>query len=509
MNSIANGGGGERYSVLRADHRRRIQAIGAAISRRDWPAVEQSHAEIRDAFDRPDIYDPAAPTAKGGTTWRPMNTAPRDGKTQIVAKHKPNEHTPDGWIATITIDPDDGEYRWGGLDTIKHYNGDALMHGFHGVWTGWLYPQEVASPPPPAGAAASLDTWELAEERKRADLFVAKLNEAEGYATRLAQSLSDKHFLNPDWRPLPDLYGVLTQIDNMTTGLVRKVDPPAGAAGGGSGDLAELSVKATPGMARALMDTFKLRVGPEDSTFQNEFTTVAVCSTCDRAHANLIFLAGLWNAYRSGRLIEVPITNFADHVMAKLKASVPTPDLGAHGEPVARDDPKEPGYWKHQQADYLCQRDTESDEDWIDRLRRHFAPAAPRTGSGVSVEEIEKLCDRLDRLNTISEPQACADVMDEARLMILTLFAQAPGDGGETQGVGAPFATGARVRKTKGSSWQGRVCGFYSTDLTPYGVCVESEREPGSVQIYPASALEPTPPSGVETIRQDNTSGGK
>lgn len=52
------------------------------------------------------------------------------------------------------------------------------------------------------------------------------------------------------------------------------------------------------------------------------------------------------------------------------------------------------------------------------------------------------------------------------------------------------FTIGDRVRKTKGSSWQGRVVGFYSTDLTPIGYCVESEREPGSVQIYPEAALE-------------------
>jgi hypothetical protein len=54
---------------------------------------------------------------------------------------------------------------------------------------------------------------------------------------------------------------------------------------------------------------------------------------------------------------------------------------------------------------------------------------------------------------------------------------------------------GDRLRKKSGSSWQGRVVGFYSTDLTPVGYCVESEREPGSVQIYAETALElvPTP----------------
>jgi len=49
---------------------------------------------------------------------------------------------------------------------------------------------------------------------------------------------------------------------------------------------------------------------------------------------------------------------------------------------------------------------------------------------------------------------------------------------------------GTRVRKKSGSSWQGRVVGYYSTYLTRVGYCVESEREPGSVQIYPAAALE-------------------
>ena len=55
------------------------------------------------------------------------------------------------------------------------------------------------------------------------------------------------------------------------------------------------------------------------------------------------------------------------------------------------------------------------------------------------------------------------------------------------------FSLGKRVRKVKGSSWHGRVVGVYSTELTPVGYAVESEREPGSVQIYPESALEEMP----------------
>ncbi len=52
------------------------------------------------------------------------------------------------------------------------------------------------------------------------------------------------------------------------------------------------------------------------------------------------------------------------------------------------------------------------------------------------------------------------------------------------------FNRGDRVRKRSGSAWQGRVVGEYSTALTPGGYAVESDAHPGSVQIYPASALE-------------------
>lgn len=52
------------------------------------------------------------------------------------------------------------------------------------------------------------------------------------------------------------------------------------------------------------------------------------------------------------------------------------------------------------------------------------------------------------------------------------------------------YPLGTRVRKKRGGSWQGRVCGHYQTELTPDGVCVESEREPGSVQLYPVTAME-------------------
>lgn len=54
----------------------------------------------------------------------------------------------------------------------------------------------------------------------------------------------------------------------------------------------------------------------------------------------------------------------------------------------------------------------------------------------------------------------------------------------------AKFKVGSLVTKVKGSQWTGRVVGTYSTTLTPEGYAVESSTERGSVQIYPAAALE-------------------
>ena len=62
-----------------------------------------------------------------------------------------------------------------------------------------------------------------------------------------------------------------------------------------------------------------------------------------------------------------------------------------------------------------------------------------------------------------------------------------------TEYISAPafiWPIGTRVTKRKGSSWTGRVVGFYSTELTREGYAIESENEPGSVQIYPIAALD-------------------
>lgn len=55
----------------------------------------------------------------------------------------------------------------------------------------------------------------------------------------------------------------------------------------------------------------------------------------------------------------------------------------------------------------------------------------------------------------------------------------------------AKFRLGDWVKKRSGGRWRGKVVGWYQTSLTPEGYAVESAFEPGSVQIYPVTALEP------------------
>lgn len=52
------------------------------------------------------------------------------------------------------------------------------------------------------------------------------------------------------------------------------------------------------------------------------------------------------------------------------------------------------------------------------------------------------------------------------------------------------FQIGDKVWKVKGAEWSGKIVGWYSTELTPEGYAVESGTHKGSVQIYPAAALE-------------------
>lgn len=54
---------------------------------------------------------------------------------------------------------------------------------------------------------------------------------------------------------------------------------------------------------------------------------------------------------------------------------------------------------------------------------------------------------------------------------------------------GAKWGMGDLVAKKRGSKWRGKVVGFYTTDVTRIGYCVESFFEVGSVQVWPEDAL--------------------
>ena len=68
-----------------------------------------------------------------------------------------------------------------------------------------------------------------------------------------------------------------------------------------------------------------------------------------------------------------------------------------------------------------------------------------------------------------------------------------PPEGGPLIGRRPAFKRGDLVRKRSGAQWQGHIVGEYSTALTPEGYAVESDAHVGSVQIYPAAALERVP----------------
>ncbi len=73
---------------------------------------------------------------------------------------------------------------------------------------------------------SELDEATIKELRRLGDLKKA-IAETQKYATRLAEALHKKHYVQtaPDWKPLPDLYGLLTQIDNMTADLALPAQP--------------------------------------------------------------------------------------------------------------------------------------------------------------------------------------------------------------------------------------------------------------------------------------------
>ena len=70
----------------------------------------------------------------------------------------------------------------------------------------------------------TLYEWDKAMAALRAALAQQAEPDAYGYASRVAVSIWQWNYKDtaPNWKPLDDLMGVLTQIDNMTSGLTRR-----------------------------------------------------------------------------------------------------------------------------------------------------------------------------------------------------------------------------------------------------------------------------------------------
>lgn len=103
------------------------------------------------------------------------------------------------------------------------------------------------------------------------------------------------------------------------------------------------------------------------------------------------------------------------------------------------------------------------------------------------------MSDILDRLRKVAHLKSVhghyqdANLLELAAVEIESLRALLAG---ASMQPGAIWPLGAKVRKKRGSSWRGTVCGYYSTPHTPVGYCVDSAFEPGSVQVWPEVALE-------------------
>ena len=120
-----------------------------------------------------------------------------------------------------------------------------------------------------------------------------------------------------------------------------------------------------------------------------------------------------------------------------------------------------------------------------DHLARKTAPQPWQSGLVEALEEIaagEKTVWRDDHFEVENDMAIDYPGIAKAALDAYRAALSAPGAG--------KFRMGDRVKKTSGSEWVGHVCGTYSTALTPEGYAVESEAHAGSVQIYPAKALE-------------------
>lgn len=143
------------------------------------------------------------------------------------------------------------------------------------------------------------------------------------------------------------------------------------------------------------------------------------------------------------------------------------------------------------EGEISCLRGAMAADD--ERLRM----AAARVGIHAGCDAPEMMADEIERLRSdTGYVTGFNDGYEHAKKTSLMIMEE-----------NSAFAIGDLVRKKSGSWWEGRVVGFYSTEQTPDGVCVQLDKPMGPVQIYPSSALElvdqgGAPEHGSEVLQQ-------
>lgn len=152
------------------------------------------------------------------TRWEQMPCS-LDDHFQIELKPHPKPECLDELLVLARLLSDGTAFMRADFYVVKGriYFGEMTMYSASG-----FAPMVPASMDEQLGERIVLPT----DLKKRAPLR-NELSPAKGYAERLAKSLWEKHYRSesPDWKPLDNLMGVLTQIDNMVSDLTRKEEP--------------------------------------------------------------------------------------------------------------------------------------------------------------------------------------------------------------------------------------------------------------------------------------------
>ena len=172
-------------------------------------ALERYSGVDQRACDAEDALRTAIAEAEKQEAWKTSDTAYRPGGLpQDFIKHEVD--APSGWSEWVCPDPeqyfmkccDCGLVHKMQFKVVKYSEGDEC-EDFDDPYVQAVFRARRTTPP--------------AAQQKP---------DAYGYAERLAEAIWQKHYKStaPQWKPLDDLLGVLTQIDNMTAGLTT---PPA------------------------------------------------------------------------------------------------------------------------------------------------------------------------------------------------------------------------------------------------------------------------------------------